>query len=192
MRIGYARVSTPDQSLDLQKDALAAAGCDKVFTDVASGKSAARPGLDRAREQLREGDVFVVWRLDRLGRSLRHLIDSLTAFEAAGVGFLSLTEAIDTTTAGGRLIFHLFASLAEFERNLIRDRTQAGLAAARARGRNGGRPKALAAAQQALAVDLYRQRRHTIAEICTAVGVSRPTLYAYVRAADAAAGGAPA
>ncbi len=184
MRIGYARVSTPDQSLDLQTDALAAAGCDRVFTDIASGKSAARPGLDRAREQLRAGDVFVVWRLDRLGRSLGHLIESLTALEAAGVGFLSLAEAIDTTTAGGRLVFHVMGALAEFERNLVRDRTQAGLAAARARGRKGGRPKALAAPQRDLAVGLYRGKKHTIDEICTAVGVSRPTLYAYVRAAD--------
>lgn len=185
MLIGYARVSTHDQNLDLQKDALANAGCEKVFIDVASGKSTDRSGLERAKELLREGDVFVVWRLDRLGRSLKHLIETLTEFEVRGVGFLSLSESIDTTTPGGRLIFHVFGALAEFERNLIRDRTQAGLAAARARGRNGGRPKSLNASQRELAVDLYRQRKHSIQEICNVVGIPRPTLYAYVREANA-------
>ena len=183
MRIGYARVSTHDQNLDLQKDALANAGCEKVFVDVASGKLTDRTGLERAKELLRDGDVFVVWRLDRLGRSLKHLIETLTELEGRGVGFLSLTEAIDTTTPGGRLIFHVFGALAEFERNLIRDRTQAGLAAARARGRKGGRPKALTASQRELAVDLYRQKKHSIQEICRTVGISKPTLYAYVNEA---------
>ena len=181
MRIGYARVSTHDQNLDLQKDALTAAGCEKVFVDVASGKATDRTGLERAKELLRDGDVFVVWRLDRLGRSLKHLIETLTELEGRGVGFLSLTEAIDTTTSAGKLIFHVLGAITEFERNLIRDRTQAGLAAARARGRNGGRPKSLTASQRELAVDLYRQRKHSIEEICRTVGISRPTLYAYVR-----------
>jgi len=181
MLIGYARVSTHDQNLDLQKDALAKAGCEKVLVDVASGKNTERLGLGRTKELLRAGDVLVVWRLDRLGRSLKDLIATLTELEEHSIGFLSLTEAIDTTTPGGRLIFHVFGALAEFERNLIRERTRAGLAAARARGRRGGRPKALNPLQRAMAVDLYRQKKHSIAEICLAVGVSRPTLYAYLR-----------
>lgn len=188
MLIGYARVSTHDQNLDLQKDALTKAGCEKVLVDVASGKATDRSGLERAKELLRDGDVFVVWRLDRLGRSLKHLIETLTELEGRGVGFLSLTEAIDTTTPGGRLIFHVFGALAEFERNLIRDRTQAGLAAARARGRNGGRPKSFNASQRELAVDLYRHRKHSIQEICRTVGISRPTLYAYVKEANTVSG----
>jgi DNA invertase Pin-like site-specific DNA recombinase len=181
MLIGYARVSTLDQNLDLQKDALAKAGCKKVLVDVASGKNVERVGLERAKELLREGDVFVVWRLDRLGRSLKDLIATLTEFEVRGIGFLSLTEAIDTTTSAGKLIFHVLGAITEFERNLIRDRTQAGLNAARARGRKGGRPKALNASQRTLAVDLYHQKKHSIAEICNTVGISRPTLYAYVK-----------
>lgn len=188
MLIGYARVSTHDQNLDLQKDALTKAGCEKVLVDVASGKATDRSGLERAKELLRDGDVFVVWRLDRLGRSLKHLIETLTELEGRGVGLLSLTEAIDTTTPGGRLIFHVFGALAEFERNLIRDRTQAGLAAARARGRNGGRPKSFNASQRELAVDLYRHRKHSIQEICRTVGISRPTLYAYVKEANTVSG----
>jgi DNA invertase Pin-like site-specific DNA recombinase len=182
MRIGYARVSTHDQNLDLQKDALAKAGCEKVLVDVASGKSSERVGLERAKELLREGDVFVVWRLDRLGRSLKHLIETLTELEERGIGFLSLTEAIDTTTSTGKLIFHILGAITEFERNLIRDRTQAGLAAARARGRKGGRPKALNASQRAMAVEWYHQKKYSIAEICATIGISRPTLYAYVKA----------
>jgi DNA invertase Pin-like site-specific DNA recombinase len=181
MRIGYARVSTHDQNLDLQKDALKQAGCEKVIVDVASGKKEKRAGLDRARDQLRKGDVLVVWRLDRLGRSLKHLIELMGELEREGIGFQSLQESINTTTSGGKLVFHIFGALAEFERNLIRERTRAGLEAARARGRRGGRPKTLDAAQRALAVELYEQRKHTVDEICRTLGISKPTLYAYVR-----------
>ena len=181
MKIGYARVSTLEQNLALQQDALKAAGCERVIVEKASGAKADRSGLDRVRELLRKGDVLVVWRLDRLGRSLRHLIELMTELEGAGIGFRSLTEAIDTTTSGGKLVFHIFGALAEFERNLIRERTRAGLDAARARGRKGGRRKKLGDKQRALAVDLYRQKKHTIEEICRTVGISKPTLYAYVR-----------
>jgi DNA invertase Pin-like site-specific DNA recombinase len=180
MLIGYARVSTHDQNLDLQKDALAKAGCEKVLVDVASGKNAERAGLKQAKELLRAGDVLVVWRLDRLGRSLKDLIATLMELESHGIGFLSLTEAINTTTSSGKLIFHVLGAITEFERAIIQSRTQAGLAAARARGRQGGRPKALNATQRAMAVELYQQRKHTIDEICEAVGISRTTLYAYV------------
>src|SRR3954467_3250206 len=140
MRIGYARVSTLDQNLDLQEDALKAAGCEKIYTDKAGGTRAERPGLERALADLRAGDRLVVWKLDRLGRSLRHLIETVTALRDRGVGFQSVQEAIDTTTSGGKLIFHVFGALAEFERDIIRERTLAGLAAARARGREGGPP----------------------------------------------------
>src|ERR687895_389947 len=143
MLIGYARVSTHDQTLTLQQDALEKAGCTKIFTDTASGAKTERKGLDDALTYVRKGDTLVVWRLDRLGRSLPHLIATMTALEDRGIGFKSLTENIDTTTSGGKLIFHIFGALAEFERNLIRERTTAGLMAARARGRKGGRPKVL-------------------------------------------------
>src|SRR5437868_5612677 len=156
MQIGYARISTGEQTLDLQLDALKAAGCDKVFTDTASGAKTERPGLSDALSHVRPGDVLVVWRLDRLGRSLRDLIDRLLELDQRGVGFKSLTESIDTTTPGGKLIFHIFGALAEFERDLIRERTNAGLAAARARGRLGGRKRALQTEKQlALAHTLF-------------------------------------
>ena len=138
-QVGYIRVSTLDQNPALQRDALAAAGCGRLFEDRASGARADRPGLAQALAFLREGDVLVVWKLDRLGRSLAHLVRTAEALAARGVGFRSLTEAIDTTTPGGRLVFHLFAALGQFERDLIRERTRAGLAAAAARGRRGGR-----------------------------------------------------
>ena len=144
MNIGYARVSTKDQSLDLQVDALRRAGCDKVYQEVVSGAKAERPVLDALLADLRPGDVLVIWKLDRLGRSLRHLVELASALLEKGVGLKSLNDPIDTTTSSGRLTFNLFASLAEFERDLIRERTQAGLTAARARGRLGGRPKGLA------------------------------------------------
>ena len=159
MLIGYARVSTHDQNLDLQQDALTAAGCEKVFVDELSGASAARPGLQQAMDQLREGDVLVVWRLDRLGRSLRNLLDLVAQLEEKKVGFRSIQESMDTASTGGKLIFHVFGALAEFERNLIRDRTNAGLAAARARGRNGGRPKKLDEEQRQLARRLYKEKQ---------------------------------
>jgi DNA invertase Pin-like site-specific DNA recombinase len=180
IRIGYARVSIHEQNLDLQKDALKKAGCEKIIVDVVSGKKTQRSGLDQALEVLRKGDRLIVWRLDRLGRSLKHLIELITELEQRGIGFQSLQEAIDTTSSGGKLVFHIFGALAEFERNLIRDRTRAGLEAARARGRKGGRPKRLNTKQRALAVDLYHQRKHTVDEICHTVGISKPTLYAYV------------
>jgi len=186
MRIGYARVSTIEQNLDLQVDALKRAGCEKIIEDTASGKTESRTGLDRARELLREGDVLVVWRLDRLGRSLKHLIELIAELEQKKIGFQSLQESIDTTTPGGKLVFHIFGALAEFERNLIRDRTKAGLDAARARGRKGGRPKKLDAQRRALAIDLYHQKKHGIDEICRTVGISKPTLYAYVKDTEGA------
>lgn len=180
MLIGYARVSTQDQNLDLQKDALKRAGCERIIVDVASGKRADRTGLDQALDILRAGDTLVVWRLDRLGRSLKHLIELITDLEDRGIGFRSLTEAIDTTSPGGKLVFHIFGALAEFERNLIRERTMAGLSAARARGRMGGRPKKLSAQQRELVRELYEQKRMSLAEICDAFGISKPTLYACV------------
>lgn len=181
MRIGYARVSTQEQNLDLQKDALKRAGCEKIIEDVITGKTEARSGLDRVKELLREGDALVVWRLDRLGRSLKHLIELMAELEKQKIGFQSLQESIDTTTPGGRLVFHIFGALAEFERNLISERTRAGLEAARVRGRKGGRPKKLSAEKRSLAIDLYNQNKYSIHEICQAVGISKPTLYAYVR-----------
>src|SRR5437773_9356611 len=144
MNIGYARVSTQDQTLNLQKDALENIGCSKIFTDTISGSTTERKGLDAALAYVREGDSLVVWKLDRLGRSLKHLIETITQLNNRKIGFKSLTENIDTTTSGGKLIFHIFGALAEFERDIIRERTLAGLQAARARGRRGGRPKALA------------------------------------------------
>jgi len=179
--LGYARVSTGDQDASLQVDALTAAGCFKVFTDTASGALQERPGLARLQEQLRPGDTLVVWRLDRLGRSLRHLIDSLNDLQARGVGFRSLTESIDTTTPGGRLVFHVFAALAEFERELIRERTAAGLAAARARGRQGGRPPLLTGDQQLAARRMYEQQDMTVEQIGEVLGVSRTTVYRTLR-----------
>src|SRR5260370_17253575 len=142
MLIGYARVSTQDQTLNLQKDALEKIGCSKVFTDTISGATTERKGLDEALAYVREGDSLVVWKLDRLGRSLKHLIETITNLNNRKIGFQSITENIDTTTSGGKLIFHIFGALAEFERDIIRERTLAGLQAARARGRRGGRPKA--------------------------------------------------
>ncbi len=180
MLIGYARVSTDDQNLDLQNDALAAAGCKRIYRDKASGAKAERPGLRRAFEDIRAGDTLVVWRLDRLGRSLKDLITRADELERRGAGLKSLHEVIDTNSSGGRLVFHMFGALAEFERNLVRERTQAGLAAARSRGRLGGRHKTLDTEKRRHVVELYRSRQHTIKEICRLMGISKPTLYAYV------------
>jgi DNA invertase Pin-like site-specific DNA recombinase len=180
MLIGYARISTHDRTLNLQQDALTKAGCNKIFTDTASGAKVERKGLDEALGYVRKGDTLVVWRLDRLGRSLPHLIATMARLEEQGIGFKSLTENIDTTTSGGKLIFHIFGALAEFERNLIRERTQAGLTAARTRGRTGGRPKALTAKQRSIALDLY-EKRHSIAEICRTFKISKATLYRYIK-----------
>ncbi len=180
MLIGYARVSTHDQNLELQLDALEAAGSDEVYRDKASGAKTARPGLDDALAYIREGDTLVVWRLDRLGRSLKHLVETITDLEEKGIGFRSLQESIDTTTSTEKLVFHIFSALAEFERNSIRERTQAGLIAARARGRKGGRPRKLDAAQTELLYQLYDERERPVREICLLLGISKPTLYDYL------------
>jgi DNA invertase Pin-like site-specific DNA recombinase len=180
MLIGYARVSTDDQNLDLQRDALRTAGCEKIYEDCISGAKVARPGLAVALEVARSCDVLVVWRLDRLGRSLHDLIVLAKQLDGAGIGLMSLQEKIDTSSSGGKLIFHMFAALAEFERNVIRERTLAGLNAARARGRKGGRPKTLEPAKRQLVVKLYTEKQHTIVEICRMMGISKPTLYNYL------------
>src|SRR3954449_12897912 len=182
MDIGYARVSTGEQTLDLQLDALQKAGCGKVYRETASGAKAERPVLEEVLGYLRPGDTLVVWRLDRLGRSLKHLIEVVAALAERGIGFKSLTEQIDTTTPGGKLIFHVFGALAEFERDLTRERTHAGLAAARARGRLGGRPKKLTDTKQLdLARTLYAGGQTDIATICRTLGISRATLYRYLK-----------
>jgi DNA invertase Pin-like site-specific DNA recombinase len=182
--IGYARVSTADQSLALQRDALATVGCGPVFEDQASGSKAERPGLTQALAYVRSGDVLVVWKLDRLGRSMAHLIEAVRALEAKGVGFRSLTEGIDTTTPGGTLIFHVFGALAQFERDLIRERTNAGLKAAAARGNKGGRrpvvtPEKLARVRAHLAAGL------TVREAAARVKVGKTALYEALAAKSA-------
>jgi DNA invertase Pin-like site-specific DNA recombinase len=184
MLIGYARVSTQDQTLDLQTDALKRAGCEKVFTDTMSGTRATseRPGLQDAMNHLRAGDTLVVWRLDRLGRTLKHLIATITNLSEKGIGFKSLQESIDTTTSGGKLIFHIFGALAEFEREVIKERTNAGLQAARARGRFGGRPtiESLDPKKVALARKLYAEQTMPVLEICDMLHIGRSTLYRYI------------
>jgi DNA invertase Pin-like site-specific DNA recombinase len=180
MLIGYARVSTHDQTLNLQQDALQKAGCTRIFTDTASGAKAERKGLDEALNYVRKGDTLVVWRLDRLGRSLPHLIATMTGLEEWGIGFKSLTENIDTITSGGKLIFHIFGALAEFERNLIRERTQAGLSAAKARGKKGGRPKTLTGKRLSIAQDLY-EGQYPIQEILQTLKISKATLYRAIK-----------
>ena len=180
MLIGYARVSTGEQKLDLQLDALKEAGCEKVFTDQVSGAKTERPGLSDALAYARAGDTLVVWRLDRFGRSLRDLVTRIEDLRAKGIGFRSLQENIDTCSPTGKLVFHLFASLAEFERDLVRERTMAGLAAARARGRKGGRPRSMDDQKIRLAAKLMKDPDMTIEEVCNAVGVSSATLYRYL------------
>ena len=181
MLIGYARVSTQEQNLDLQKDALQRAGCEKIYADVATGSKSSRPGLDEALSYLREGDTLVVWRLDRLGRSLKHLIDAVNDLNEQKISFRSLQENIDTTTSGGKLIFHVFGALAEFEREIIRERTQAGLSSARARGRVGGRPRVMDEKKIQMAIELFRDPNRSIDDICEVLRVSRPTLYRYLK-----------
>jgi DNA invertase Pin-like site-specific DNA recombinase len=180
MLVGYARVSPIDQNLDLQQDALQKAGCERLFSDVASGAQVTREGLVEALQFLRAGDTLVVWKLDRLGRSLRHLLEVVNALHTRQIGFRSLGEAVDTTTSSGKLFFHIFGALAEFERDLIRERTQAGLAAARARGRHGGRPKVMNAKQVAMATALRQDPQTTIGDICQTLGISRATFYRHV------------
>ena len=181
MYIGYARVSTEDQNLNLQRDALEKAGCELIFDDQVSGTKDRRPGLEQALSHLRAGDTLVVWRLDRLGRSLRHLIDTVTELQEKGIGFKSLTESIDTTTSGGKLVFHIFGALAEFEREIIRERTNAGLQSARARGRRGGPKHKLTPKQVAIARQLWDSNT-PVKEICETLGISRATFYRYINA----------
>lgn len=179
-RIGYARVSTEDQHLDLQRDALNSSGCSVIYEEAASGKSALRPELDQCLKALRQGDTLVVWRLDRLGRSLPDLIQIVAELEKRGIGFESRCEKIETGSAAGKLIFHVFAALSEFERNLIRERTQAGLSAARARGRSGGRKPKLDDRQLREIKALLRDPEIQVADVARRYGVSRTTLYKHV------------
>ncbi len=184
MKVGYARVSTNNQNLELQIDALEKAGCEKIYRDIASGARTERPSLNEMVNNLRPGDVLVIWKLDRLGRSLNHLIGLVNDLIEKKIGLQSLNDPIDTTTPQGRLSFNLFASLAEFERDLIRERTQAGLSAARARGRNGGRPKGLpkkAEATACAAETLYKEGVLTVDEISKKLGIAKSTLYSYLR-----------
>jgi len=184
MKIGYVRISKQEQNEELQIDALKEAGCNKWFVDKMTGSKADRKGLTEALAYLRPGDTLVVWKLDRAGRSLTHLIELLKGLKERGIEFISLTEQIDTTTPGGKLIFHLMGALAEFERDLIRERTNAGLAAARARGRVGGRPRKLRTnGKVALARRMFADQSHSIPEMCAALGISRATLYRYVKEA---------
>lgn len=180
MIVGYSRVSTHDQNLDLQEDALKSEGCTKIFTDVISGAKSKRPGLDGLLDYVRSGDTVIIWRLDRLGRSLKDLIEIVNHFESKGIELISLHESINTSSSAGKLYFHIFASLAEFERNIIAERTMAGLSAARARGKVGGRPKTLSKAKRMHAVQLYQAKEKTIKEICDLMNISKPTLYKYI------------
>lgn len=177
--LGYARVSRTEQNPDLQVDALQGTGCVRVFIDKASGSLSARPELDRVMEQLRPGDTLVVWKLDRLGRSLRHLVNTVTRLAEQQVGFRSLQEKIDTTTASGKLVFHVFAALAEFERDIIIERTQAGLTAARARGRRGGRPSVMSPEKTTAARQMHQSKK-SVAEIARVLAVSRATIYRHL------------
>jgi len=185
MKIGYVRVSKQEQHEALQIDALKEAGCEKWFLDKITGSKAERKGLDEALAYLRPGDTLVVWKLDRAGRSLSHLIELLKGLKERDIEFVSLTEQIDTSTPGGKLIFHMMGALAEFERDLIRERTNAGLAAARARGHRGGRPRKLRTnGNIALARQMFADKSHSIPDMCAALGVSRATLYRYVKEAE--------
>ena len=184
MKIGYARVSTKEQNLSLQMDALKNEGCKQIFQEKISGAKADRPELRKMIGQLREGDTIVTWKLDRMGRSLRDLVNLVNEIQDKGAGLKSLNDSIDTTTPQGKLTFHLFASLAEFERDIIRERTKAGLEAARARGRKGGRPKGLskeARDKAMIAETLYTKREMSVTEICKHLGVARSTLYKYLK-----------
>ena len=181
MKVGYARVSTKDQHLHMQEDALKNSGCKEIYHDIASGVKEARPGLEEALNYLREGDILIVWKLDRLGRSIQHLIQTVKDLNNRGIGFKSLQENIDTTTSGGKLIFYIFSALAEFERDIIKERTQAGLKAARARGRLGGRPPLLSDKQITKMMNHYDEQKLTIDEICKLYSISRPSFYNYLK-----------
>jgi DNA invertase Pin-like site-specific DNA recombinase len=180
MFIGYARVSTFDQNLDLQIDALKKAGCEKIYTDQLSGAKTERPGLTEALAFARKGDTLVVWRLDRLGRSLRHLITTVEEMRSKGIALKSLQDNIDSATAAGELQFHIFGALAQFERALIQERTNAGLASARARGRFGGRPKKLTSEQIQMAAAMMQTKTASVNQICATFQIGRTTLYKYV------------
>ena len=184
MLIGYSRVSTTDQRLDLQTDALKRAGCDKIFSDTASGALDERQGLAGALDTLKNGDVLVVWKLDRLGRSLQHLVHIVNLLGGRGIGFRSLNESLDTTSPGGRLVFHIFAALAEFEISLIKMRTRAGLEAARAQGRIGGRPQKMTSRTVATARRLLADPSMTAEEVAVALKVSKSTLYRHLGRAE--------
>ena len=177
MLVGYARVSTQDQNPDLQLDALRQAGCERIYTEKASGAQRDRPQLAAALAYMRDGDTLVVWKLDRLARSLKQLIETVGGLEQQGIGFRSLTEAIDTTSPSGKLVFHIFGGLAEFERSLIQERTRAGLESARARGRLGGRPPALTAEDLQQARALLQDPEITVAQVAESLGVAPSTLY---------------
>ena len=181
MLIGYARVSTIDQNLDLQIDELKKAGCETIYTDKITGTKFDRPNLNELKKILRKGDIVVVWKLDRMGRGLRDLINLMKEFEDKEVGFKSLTEGIDTTTSTGKLIFHIFGALAEFERNLIRERTQAGLKAGRARGRVGGRPPKLTQEQRELIKKMYADRTIPLSTITDTFKITKQTIYNVVK-----------
>lgn len=178
--VGYSRVSTSDQTTDLQDDALRAAGCERIFTDQASGVLTSRPELDAAMDYVRPGDVLCVWRLDRLGRSLSHLLTLVKDLEERGVGFRSLQEGLDTTTASGRMLFAVVGALSEYERAMIVERTRAGLAAAKARGRTGGRPKVMTDAKTRAAKAMHAEGTNPT-EIARALGCSRATIYRALR-----------
>jgi DNA invertase Pin-like site-specific DNA recombinase len=180
MLVGYARVSTQDQKPALQTDALRAAGCERVFIEKASGAQRERPELTAALDFMREGDTLIVWKLDRLARSMKQLVETIERLETRKVGFRSLTESIDTTTPGGRLVFHIFGALAEFERSIIRERTTAGLSAARARGRRGGRPRSLTEKDLAAAKALLRDPEITVEDVARRLGVGPATLYRHL------------
>jgi len=184
--IGYARVSTEDQDLNMQIDELKAAGCSFVFTDKASGTLSERQGLDKCLGTLKPGDTLLVWRLDRLGRSMRHLVSILTDLKERKIGFKSLRDgAIDTTTASGELVFNIFAALAQFERELIRERTRAGLTAARTRGRKGGRkPIASSNPKVRMAKKMYEDKSLSIDDICSTLKISKATFYRYISLSD--------
>ena len=183
MLLGYARISTNDQNLDLQTDALREHGCERFFTDTVSGAKAKRPGLDEMLKEARPKDVIVIWKLDRLGRSLKHLVDLVAELNERNIGLRSLNDPIDTTTPQGRLVFNIFASLAEFEREIIRERTNAGLTAARARGRTGGRKPGLSedAKKKARIAESYYNEGVAVNEIAKSLGISKATLYKYLR-----------
>ena len=191
MKLGYARISTKDQNFDLQEDALQKAGCEKIYKEVVSGAKQDRPTLASLIDNCREGDSIIIWKLDRLGRSLKHLVELVNILIKKKVGLISLNDPIDTTTPQGRLVFNMFSSLAEFERELIRERTQAGLSSARARGRVGGRPKGISDKAQATACaaeTLYLERKLGVQQIADRLNISKKTLYAYLRHRNVAIG----